>query len=86
MLTALIGSLLIKSKAIKTIYEMKEVGVADRKKFLELVGDGIYLFISGVLLITPGFITDLIGFTLFFKRPRKLLLQFLKKKFVNNYF
>ncbi|GGH14679.1 FxsA family protein [Paenibacillus segetis] len=46
--------------------------------------DGICIFIGGILLLIPGFVTDIIGFTLVFPltRPlyRKPLLKWISKK------
>ncbi|MGV2787655.1 membrane protein FxsA, partial [Clostridium perfringens] len=49
--------------------------------------DGLCIFAGGVLLILPGFVTDIIGFTLIFPltRPlyRILLLKWMKKNMKN---
>lgn len=49
--------------------------------------DGLCIFIGGLLLVLPGFLTDLIGFTMLFPltRPlyRLLILKWLEKKMKN---
>ncbi|MCJ8010184.1 FxsA family protein [Paenibacillus sp. KQZ6P-2] len=46
--------------------------------------DGLCVFIGGMLLVIPGFVTDIIGFTMVFPltRPlyRYLILKWLEKK------
>ena len=51
------------------------------------MADGLCIFFGGLLLILPGFVTDIIGFTLVFPltRPlyRLLLLAWMKKNMKN---
>lgn len=46
--------------------------------------DGLCVFIGGVLLVVPGFLTDIVGFTMVFPltRPlyRFLILRWLERK------
>jgi UPF0716 protein FxsA len=46
----------------------------------ELV-DALLIFVAGVVLITPGFLTDLAGFTLLVPPARKVIKDWLRKKF-----
>ncbi|MNI53240.1 phage T7 F exclusion suppressor FxsA [compost metagenome] len=52
--------------------------------------DGLCVFFGGLLLIIPGFITDIIGFTLVFPLTRTiyrgLLLKWLEKRMKNGTF
>ncbi|OGR22370.1 MAG: membrane protein FxsA [Desulfobacterales bacterium RIFOXYA12_FULL_46_15] len=43
--------------------------------------DAVIIFIAGVLLITPGFITDTVGLLLLWPMSRNKLKQILRKKF-----
>ncbi len=49
--------------------------------------DGLSIFIGGLFLVLPGFLTDVVGFTMIFPltRPlyRFLILRWLKKKMKN---
>ena len=51
----------------------------------EVPGDdlvnGALLLVGGALLITPGFITDLVGFSLIFPLTREILKTAIKKEF-----
>jgi len=50
------------------------------------LADAILILIGGTLLVTPGFVTDIVGafFVLPFTRPyaRRLLTRFLTRKFL----
>ena len=47
------------------------------------VKGGIFLLVSGLLLITPGFFTDIIGFIIFFRPVQNLLTQTAKNFFTS---
>ena len=88
---ALITILLIFATAIIGIYYAKYEGINILKSgFIQLSKNQAptYEMISGaaiafaaLLLIVPGFITDIIGFFLIFPFSRKFVFTFFKKKF-----
>ena len=88
---ALITILLIFATAIVGIYYAKYEGINILKSgFIQLSKNQAptYEMISGaavafaaLLLIVPGFITDIIGFFLIFPFSRKFVFTFFKKKF-----
>jgi len=88
---ALITILLIFASAIIGIYYAKYEGINILKSgFIQLSKNQAptYEMISGaavafaaLLLIVPGFITDIIGFFLIFPFSRKFVFTFFKKKF-----
>ena len=80
IITAVIGGLLVRKEGIKTFNNLRVLSTSEPKKFLEALGDGLFVLISGVLLITPGFATDLLGFILFLKLPRNYFIKILIKK------
>lgn len=41
--------------------------------------DGVCIFLGGILLIMPGFITDIVGLLLLFKWPRNIIRPFIIK-------
>lgn len=61
--TALIGTKLVKQQGIHTWSKIQSE-MASGQLPAKALFDGICILISGVLLITPGFITDTIGFLL----------------------
>ena len=81
ILTAISGSILIKQEGIKTLNRIRKLSLHEPEKLLSALGDGFFIVVSGILLITPGFITDFVGLTLLFKKPRDILINVLTKKF-----
>ncbi len=59
--TAVIGAWLLKYQGIYTINKAIGSVKAGTPPALELV-EGLFLLLAGALLITPGFVTDTIGF------------------------
>ena len=47
----------------------------------EEIKGGIFLLVSGLLLITPGFFTDFIGFMVFIKPVQNFIANYAKKYF-----
>ena len=80
IITAVIGGLLVRKEGIKTFNNLRVLSTSEPKKFLEALGDGLFVLISGVLLITPGFATDILGFIFFLKLPRNYFIKILIKK------
>ena len=73
-LTAIIGAHFVKQQGLRGIREMQ---LAQAKGFLpaQQMLEGVLLLIAGVLLMTPGFFTDAIGFSLLFPNLRASLAQ-----------
>jgi UPF0716 protein FxsA len=70
--TGIIGAYLAKKEGLQTIRRVQEQ-LNNGEIPGEAVIDGICILIGGVLLLTPGFITDLTGFLLLFPPSRKPL-------------
>jgi UPF0716 protein FxsA len=81
--TGVIGAYLAKREGLQTIRKAQE-----QLQHGQIPGsavlDGICILIGGILLLTPGFITDIIGFFLLFPPTRKffkfLMLRNIKKR------
>ena len=80
ILTAIIGGFLIKREGVKTLNYLKLSQISEPKNFIKAIKDGLFIVISGILLLTPGFATDLFGFILFFKPIRDFIVKFVLKK------
>ena len=72
ILTAVVGASLVRREGIKTLLSLQERVNNNETPGRELA-DGALLLLSGVLLVTPGFFTDGIGFLLAFPLSRALL-------------
>lgn len=63
VLTAVVGTWLLRQQGIAALTQAQEA--ARKSQFpLEPVIHGVFLLIGGLLLLTPGFFTDAIGFLL----------------------
>jgi len=72
LLTAVIGAVLVRQQGFKAINDARE-NMAQQKSPVEQVIHGAFILISGLLLLTPGFLTDGIGF-LFLIPPLRLAI------------
>lgn len=71
ILTAIMGSALLRHQGLETLRKM-QASVDQNQLPIDEMLDGVCLLVAGVLLITPGFFTDFIGFTLFIPPLRNL--------------
>lgn len=72
LLTAIVGSILLRVQGFATLARIRAHMDAGTLPGREL-GDGAMILVAGVLLLTPGFVTDTIGFLLFVPALRKLI-------------
>jgi UPF0716 protein FxsA len=72
VLTAIIGSLSIRKQGLETI---KKINRSHIDAIPAAMADGIILLVAGILLLTPGIITDLFGFFLLVPAFRYFVLQ-----------
>lgn len=63
VVTALIGSALVRSQGLQLIQQLQQRIAKGEMPGQQLI-EGIMLIITGVLLVTPGFVTDLCGLLL----------------------
>ena len=73
VITAIIGAWLLKTQGLTTLRRAQES--LDRHIFpVTELFDGICLLVAGILLLTPGFVTDFMGFLLFIP-PARIALR-----------
>lgn len=81
--TSVIGGLMMQFEGRKVLADAK-AQMSDGQIPGRMVLDGICVFAGGMLLLIPGFITDLIGFTMVFPLTRPLyrfpLMRWIGKK------
>ena len=81
LLTAFIGVNLLRAQGFETLWR-------GRRKFEEgqlpaqEIAEGIILAVSGALLLTPGFVTDLVGFSGLIPPIRRIIAQFVLSRMV----
>ena len=81
VLTAVIGTGLLRQQGLSVLFQIQENLQANIIPVRELF-DGICLVIAGVLLLTPGFVTDAIGFLLFVAPLRRSLGNHVGQQFI----
>ena len=86
ILTAIIGSFVIKREGIKTLDKLKFTIINEPKNFIKAISDGFFIVVSGILLITPGFATDLFGLILFLKPIRNFIIKIFQNKIKSSKF
>lgn len=81
--TALIGSFVARQQGARVLSEIRQEMQRNLLPANSLI-DGVFVFAAGILLITPGVLTDLAGFALLTPPIRKFLRQqalaYLKQK------
>tara|TARA_B100000287_G_C20178537_1_gene601208 strand:+ start:119 stop:481 length:363 start_codon:yes stop_codon:yes gene_type:complete len=82
LLTALIGIFLVRRRGLSLLFNARKnmsYGVMPSEE----IKGGVFLLISGLLLITPGFFTDCIGFAFFLKPVQDFVSLKAKNFFVS---
>ena len=72
--TAMIGVNLLRIQGMSTLTRAQRNMAQGQIPAMEMM-EGVALAVAGVLLITPGFITDTIGFLLLFPVTRQFLIR-----------
>ena len=81
LVTAVIGSILLRIQGFGLLNSIQMKAHSGEVPGKELV-NGVMILIAGVLLLTPGFVTDGIGFLLFFPPFRQFLWSSIASKVV----
>lgn len=63
LLTGFIGAFLAKREG-RRVWREAQLDMANGRVPAQSIMDGICVFAGGLLLLTPGFLTDIVGFTL----------------------
>jgi len=79
IVTALIGAALTKSQGIRAMQKLQQATSSGKLPAREAF-DGIIILLAGAVLITPGFLTDPIGFLLLVPPIRSLLAAYFGEK------
>jgi len=74
LFTGIIGAILAKVQGLKTAYKITEELNQGRVPAEEIV-DAFFIFLGGVLLLTPGFFSDFIGLLVLVPFLRKIIKE-----------
>jgi UPF0716 protein FxsA len=81
LITAFVGASLVRSQGIQTLMSVQgrlEQGELPAQQIFE----GVMLAVAGVLLLTPGFMTDALGMLVLLPAPRAAIAKYLMSKMV----
>lgn len=80
ILTAVLGTALIRVQGFQALHQLR-ASTTDGKVPVEPVVDGVFLLIAAPLMMTPGFITDAIGFLLLVPPVRHEIARYALRRF-----
>ncbi len=81
LITAFVGASLVRSQGLQTLMSVQsrlQQGEMPAQQILE----GVMLAVAGVLLLTPGFMTDAMGMLVLLPAPRAIIAKKLMSKMV----
>lgn len=78
MTTGVVGAALAKSEGFSILSKLQSQ-LQSGQMPADTIVQGLMIFAGGLLLITPGFLTDIVGLCMVFPGTRHLLLIFVKK-------
>ncbi|OEH91920.1 FxsA family protein [Bacillus solimangrovi] len=78
ILTGVTGAWLAKKEGLQTL-QLAQIQLQNGQLPNEAIMDGICILIGGVVLLTPGFITDALGFMLLLPLSRGVIKIWLRK-------
>ncbi|NLS13998.1 membrane protein FxsA [Vibrio sp. SM6] len=79
LLTAFVGASLVRSQGLQTLLSVQSRMQRGELPAQQIV-EGVMLAVAGVLLLTPGFMTDAMGMTVLLPAPRATLAKYLMGK------
>ena len=79
LVTAVIGSFLLRVQGLSLINKVQTEVAAGKVPGKEL-GHGVMIVVAGIFLLTPGFVTDSIGFLLFVPLVRSMIWGFVASR------
>ena len=80
LLTALAGAHLARLQGLAVMMRIRE-NLAQGFMPAEELLDGLLIFLAGMTLLTPGFLTDIMGLLILLPATRNVFKRWLRKKF-----
>ena len=82
VLTAVFGAALVRAQGFSTILRIRRQMDAGEVPALAII-EGAFLLVAGALLLTPGFLTDAVGFSCLIPSLRRaLIVRFIETRVV----
>jgi len=82
ILTGFLGAALTRSQGLRAIANYRRAASEGRLPAREAL-DGVLILIAGAVLLTPGFLTDAIGFSLLLPPVRDLVAKWARESFTS---
>ena len=82
LVTAIVGIYFVRRQGLNLLFNAQK-NLSQGIMPTEEIKGGIFLLISGLLLITPGFFTDCVGFAVFLKPVQDIIALRAKNYFVS---
>lgn len=79
-ITGIIGAWLVRQQGISIIFQIKKELTNGNIPAKQMI-DGVMILIAGAVLITPGLITDVVGFLLLIPFTRNFIRKWIRLKF-----
>ncbi|MEM7291812.1 MAG: FxsA family protein [Pseudomonadota bacterium] len=80
ILTAIVGTMMLRNQGLSMLTRVREQMSANQVPAMEIL-EGMFLVIGGALLLTPGFVTDAIGFLCLIPVTRAFMARALINRF-----
>jgi len=81
VVTGILGASLARSQGIQAIQKIQSAMAQNQMPANEIL-HGVLILAGGITLLTPGFITDFIGFSMMVPSIREWVIRYLKKYFM----
>ncbi|GHY46219.1 fxsA protein [Vibrio cholerae] len=81
LLTAIVGASLVRSQGLQTLLTVQQ-RLAQGQLPAQQILEGVMLVVAGVLLLTPGFFTDILGMLVLLPAPRAYFAKQLMSRVV----
>lgn len=82
LVTAILGAVLVRVQGLSLIAEIRE-SIGRGRMPARAIGDAMMVGVAGVLLLTPGYFSDLLGILLLIPPVRSLLYRLLAQRVMN---
>lgn len=80
VLTGFLGAFLAKSQG-RQILQLAQLDLQHGRVPSDIILDGLAVLVGGIVLLTPGFITDIFGFLLLIPTTRAMIKVMMRKWF-----
>lgn len=81
ILTAVLGAYLVRQQGLETVHKLQQETNAGRVPAMQ-IAEGVALLFAGAVLMTPGFITDAVGFAILIPSVRQAVIAWSAKHLI----